>query len=211
MRISYNRPTLNAGATVATGPGEITQLLQQWRKGDQCAESRLFELLMPDLRKIAGRCFRGERPGHTLQPTALVNEAFLRLAAAKNIEWRDRGHFFAIAARVMRRCLIDHARSRPSVNFLPLEGLPERVLGNYTPLELAIAVDALLDELERESHQRRAVVELKFFLGLTDTEAAEALNLTLHTLQREWYRARRWLYERLTTETWKAARNVITA
>jgi RNA polymerase sigma factor (TIGR02999 family) len=181
-------------------PVEITQLLRQWGAGDRQAEEGLFELLLPDLRLIAGRCFLGERLGHTLQPTALVNEAFLRLAKIKNIEWQDRGHFLAVAARIMRRYLIDHARARPNINFLPMEGLPERVLGNHTPLELAITVDALLDELETESHQRRAVVELKFFLGLTDAEAAEALNLTLHTLQREWYRSRRWLFERLCAE-----------
>jgi RNA polymerase sigma factor (TIGR02999 family) len=178
--------------------GEITQLLRQWRTGDRQVEDKLFELLLPDLRKIAGRCFRAERPGHTLQPTALVNEAFLRLAKNNQIEWQDRGHFLAISARVMRRYLIDHARGRPNIVFLPLEGLPERVLGTHTPLELTIAIDSLLDELETESHQRRAVVELKFFLGLTDPEAAEALHLTLHTLQREWYRARLWLFERLS-------------
>ena len=180
-----------------SSPGEITLLLRQWRTGDRHVEDRLFELLMPDLRKIAGRCFRGERPGHTLQPTALINEAFLRLAKNNHIEWQDRGHFLAISARVMRRYLIDHARPM-RVNFLPLEGLPERVLGTRTPLELAITIDALLDELEKESQQRREVVELKFFLGLTDSEAADALDLTLHTLQREWYRARRWLFERLS-------------
>jgi RNA polymerase sigma-70 factor (ECF subfamily) len=196
---------------VGSEPGEITQLLQQWRTGDRQAESKLFELLMPELRHIAGRCFCGERPGHTLQPTALVNEAFLRLASAKSIEWRDRGHFFALAARVMRHYLIDYARSRPSVNFFPMEGMPERTLGRGTSLELAIAVDTLLDELEVESHQRRTVVELKFFLGLTDEEAAEALGLSLHTLQREWYRARRWLYERLSAEPCKAVPNTITA
>jgi RNA polymerase sigma-70 factor (ECF subfamily) len=185
---------------MAPDPGEITQLLRQWRAGDRQAEDGLFELLLPDLRKIAGRCFRGERLGHTLQPTALVNEAFLRLAKIKNIEWRDRGHFLAVSARIMRRYLLDHARARPSISFLPMQGLPERVLGSHTPLELAITVDTLLDELEAESHQKRAVVELKFFLGLTDTEAADALNLTLHTLQREWYRSRRWLFERLSTQ-----------
>jgi DNA-directed RNA polymerase specialized sigma24 family protein len=100
----------------------------------------------------------------------------------------------------MRHYLIDHARARPSIVFLPMEGLPERVLGTQTPIDLAITVDALLEELEKESPQRREIVELKFFLGLTDPEAAEALNLTLHTLQREWYRARRWLFERLTAE-----------
>jgi DNA-directed RNA polymerase specialized sigma24 family protein len=81
-----------------------------------------------------------------------------------------------------------------------MDGLPERILGSHTPLELSIAIDTLLDELEQESHQRRAVVELKFFLGLTDEEAAEALNLPLRTVQREWHRARRWLFERLTTK-----------
>lgn len=184
---------------MGNGAGEVTRLLRQWRTGDSQAESALFESLLPDLRRIAGRCFRGERPDHTLQPTALVNEAFLRLARAKNIDWHDRGHFFALAARIMRRYLIDHARGQPSVQFLPMDGFPERALGRRTPLELAMTVDALLNELEKESPQRRAVVELKFFLGMTDEEAADALNLKLHTLQREWHRARIWLYKRLTT------------
>lgn len=188
------------GCVVGNGTGEVTELLQQWRAGDPGAESALFELLLPDLRKIAGCCFRGERSGHTLQPTALVNEAFVRLVRAKNIDWRDRGHFFALAARIMRRYLIDHARAQPSVQFLPMDGFPERALGRRTPLEIAITVDGLLNELEKESPQRRAVVELKFFLGMTDEESAEALNLKLHTLQREWHRARLWLYTRLTVD-----------
>jgi RNA polymerase sigma factor (TIGR02999 family) len=195
----YNEP--NAGKIVAAEHGEITVLLQQWRTGDRDAESQLFELLMPDLRKIAARCFRGERPGHTLQPTALVNEAFFRLARTKNIDWQDRGHFFAIATRIMRRYLIDHARTGPIVELLPMEGLPERVLGEKTPVELAIAIDTLLDELGKESPQKRSVVELKFFLGLTDEEAADALGLKLHTLQREWHRARDWLFERLNRKS----------
>jgi RNA polymerase sigma factor (TIGR02999 family) len=183
---------------VAEDPGGITELLQQWRTGDREAESRLFELLMPDLRRIAARCFRGERSGHTLQPTALVNEAFFRLARAKNIDWQDRGHFFAIAAVMMRRLLIDYARSRPEAEFLPIEGLPEGLFVNYTPLEQAIAIDTLLEELGEKSPQQRQVVELKFSLGLTDEEAAQALNLKLRSLQREWHRARKWLFERLT-------------
>jgi RNA polymerase sigma factor (TIGR02999 family) len=196
---------------VESEPGEITRLLRAWQSGDRQAESQLFQKLMPDLRKIAGRCFRGERPGHTLQPTALVNEAFLRLAAAKNIEWRDRGHFFALTARIMRHYLIDYARSKPTINFLPIEGLPEHVLGNRSPLELVIAIDALLNELETQSHQRRVIVELKFFFGMTDEEAAGTLDLHLHTFQREWYRARRWLYEHLTGEICKAAPKTISA
>jgi RNA polymerase sigma factor (TIGR02999 family) len=185
---------------VGNGAGNITQLLQQWRAGDPHAESALFDSLLPDLRIIAGRCFRGERPGHTLQPTALVNEAFVRLARAKNIDWHDRGHFFALAARIMRRYLIDHARAQPSVQFLPMEGFPERALGRRTPLELAMTVDGLLNELDKESPQQRAIVELKFFLGMNDDEAAEALDLKVRTLQREWHRARLWLYKRLATD-----------
>lgn len=190
---------------------EITQLLHRWSTGDQDAEGRLFELVLPELRVLAARYLRRERSGHTLQPTALVNEAFLRLAAAKDIDWHDRGHFLALAARVMRRHLIDHARSRPDVHFLALDGLPEYVLSNHTKLELVVAVDELLDELGKEFPQRRSVVELKFFLGLTDIEASEALNLNLHTFQREWYRARRWLFERLSTKKWNAAPNAISA
>jgi len=185
---------------VTKEPGAVTELLQQWRTGDRKAESRLFEVLMPDLRRIAARLFRGERSGHTLQPTALVNEAFFRLARAKNIDWQDRGHFLAIAAVIMRRLLIDHARSHPEVEFLPLEGLPEGLLAESTPLEQAIAMNALLDDLGQESPQQRIVAELKFTLGFTDEEAAEALNLKLRTLQREWLRARKWMFERLTGE-----------
>jgi RNA polymerase sigma factor (TIGR02999 family) len=186
---------------VASKPADITRLLQQWREGDREAESHLFELLMPELRKIADRYFRNERRDHTLQPTALINEAFLRLVRAKNIEWNDRGHFFAIAATIMRRYLIDYARARPGVEMLPMEGVPDRILGTYNRLEMAVAVDTLLDELEQESPQRRSIVELKFFLGLTDEEASQALNLTLHTFQREWARARRWLFERLNRKS----------
>lgn len=186
---------------MAERPVGITELLRRWQTGDAEAESRLFEDLMPELRVIAARCFRNERPGHTLQPTALVNEAFFRLARAKNVEWHDRGHFFAIASMIMRRLLIDHARRRPDVQLLPLDAVPEHVLADATPLEQVIALDALLDELGKVSPQQRQVVELKSFLGLTDEEAAEALNLKLRSLQREFFRARKWLFERLTPAT----------
>lgn len=108
----------------------------------------------------------------------------------------------------MRRYLIDHWRAQPSVNFIPMEGLPERVLAKYAePVELATALDTLLEEMESVSRDWRAVVELKFFLGLTDADAADALNLPLRTLQRDWHRARKWLFERLTAEPWKAIAN----
>ena len=166
---------------------------------------------MPDLHRIAASYFRGERAGHTLQPTALVNEGFLRLAAAKGIDWQDRGHFFVIAARIMRRCLIDHARSRPGVDFCSIEVLPEGILGRRSNLEVAIAIDALLEEMAAEFPQRCSVVEMKFFLGMTDEEAADSLGLTLHTLQREWYRARRWLFDRLSVSQWKITPNKTSA
>ena len=124
--------------------GEITQLLQRWRGGDGTAESQIFEKLLPELHKIALSCFRRERAGATLQPTVLISESFLRLAAAKNIDWQDRGHFLAMSARIMRRYLIDHARSRPDIQFLPMEGIPERVVGKRSELELAVLVDKLL-------------------------------------------------------------------
>jgi RNA polymerase sigma factor (TIGR02999 family) len=184
--------------------GEVTLLLERWRTGDKEAESQIFELLLPDLRKIATRCFRGEAPGNSLQPTLLVNEAFLRLARAKNIDWQNRGHFLAMSARMMRRYLIKRGHLRHGVQFLPLEGPQALELGERSELELMVVVDDLLDELAKESQQRRAIVELKFFLGMSDAEAADSLELKLHVLQREWYRARKWLFERLSTESCRA-------
>ena len=133
------------------GPGEITVLLQRWRLGDRDAESRLFELLIPDLRKIAGYCLRGERRGHSMQSTMLVNEAFLRLVNANQIEWQDRAHFLAVAARIMRHYLIDHARHKGSVVFIPMEGLPEPIGRKRSPSDTVIAIDLLLDELKEEA------------------------------------------------------------
>lgn len=187
------------------GPGEITLLLKRWRSGDREAEAALFTMLMPDLRKIARHCFRGERPGHLLQPTVLVNEAFLRLVRLQKIDWADRGHFLALSARVMRRYLIDHARAQGHAKFLAMDEIPEQLLSSRAPAELAIAIDTLLEEMEKESRRRCAVVELKFFMGLTDAEAATALGLELRTLQREWQRARVWLFQRLSAESCKAA------
>jgi RNA polymerase sigma factor (TIGR02999 family) len=176
---------------------EITRLLRLWQAGNQEAEAALFELLLPQLHRIAERQFYGERAGHTLQPTALVNEAFLRLSRSKHIDWQDRNHFFAIAARVMRRYLIDHARRKPHVDLVPIDSIPEGLLAGRSRNELAIQMDALLEKLETRNPQWCKVVEMKFYLGLTDEEAAQVLNITLHTLQREWYRARSWLYEQL--------------
>src|SRR5438094_512758 len=128
---------------------EITLLLQQWRSGDQAAEGKLFELLMPELRRIAGRCLGREHRNHTLQRTELVNEVFIKLHKAKDIDWQDRGHFFAIAIRMMRRYLIEHVRQRPKAKLVALEGVPEEWLAGRTRMELIITVDNLLDDLEK--------------------------------------------------------------
>ena len=189
--------------------GEITLLLRRWQDGDKDAGEQLFQLLLPELRKIAGCCFRRERSDHTLQPTAILNEAFLRLAAIKKIEWQDRGQFLAIAARVMRRLLIDYARARPTVQFAPLENVPELIQRDRTPREVQIALSMLLDELESQSPLQRTIVDLKNVLGLTDDEVAESLGLPLRTVQREWHEARVWLFKRMSDGGWKSVSNAI--
>src|SRR5215472_13213930 len=120
--------------------GEITELLQRWRTGDREAEERLFELVQPDLHRLAAYYMRGERPGHTLQPTDLLNEMYLKLTGAKEVDWRDRRHFFALAARAMRRFLIDYARGRRGQVKLPLDDISPVVTSDASNLELAIAV-----------------------------------------------------------------------
>ncbi len=179
-------------------PGEITALLQLWRKGDREAENRLFELVLPELRRLARYFMKGERRGHSLQPSSVLNEAYIRLTGAREIDWRDRRHFFAVAARVMRRYLIDYARSRPSVIRLPLDTALTACLGTTAnTLDIAIAVDGLLEELEKVHPGLPAIVELRYFLGLTEEETAETLQLSLRTTQRRWEQARGWLFERL--------------
>ena len=191
-----------------TEPEDITLLLHQWRDGDRDAESKLFGALMPELRKIADRCLRRERRGHTLQRTELVNEIFLKLDKAKTIDWQDRGHFLAIVTRMMRRYLIDYARSRPKGELLSMEGLPEGVMAGRTRLELAVAVDEQLDEMEKEFPRRCSVIVLMSYLGLTPQEAAEKLGLSQRTVEREWHEGKKWLFERLSKKTCQAAQKM---
>jgi RNA polymerase sigma factor (TIGR02999 family) len=176
---------------------EITLLLQQWRGGDSAAESRLFFLLMPKLREIADRCLRRERRNHTLQRTELVDEIFFKLHKAQ-IDWQDRGHFFAIVTRMMRRYLIDYARQRPKADLLSMEGVPEGVMAGRTRLDVAVAVDELLDDLEKEFPRRCTVLVLMSYLGLTTQEVAEKLQLSQRTVEREWHEGKKWLFERLS-------------
>lgn len=182
-------------------PNDITLLLHRWRTGDSNAESQLYEILMPDLRRIAAQCLRRERPGHTLQRTELVNEAFVLLAKAKNIDWHDRDHFFAIVTLKMRRFLIDYARKRPRAELLSIDCFADGPTAGRSRLEMAVAVDKELDELEKQSPQTCSVVVLISYLGFTPGEVAETLRLGLRTVEREWHEGKKWLYQRLSQKS----------
>ena len=175
--------------------GDITLLLEQWRDGDRDAEQELFALVTPNLRKLAHFLMKGERKGHSLEATDLVNQIYIKLVAARDRDWQNRGHFFALAARAMRRYLIDHARGRPAAQFVAIEGMEDFLPADGAKIDLALTVDKLLNELAESKVEWCQLVELKYFLGLTDAEAGEALGINVRTIQRRWRDARRWLFE----------------
>src|SRR5579864_5665144 len=162
--------------------GDITHLLHQWRQGDPEAENELFDLVVPNLRRLAHHLMRKERPGHTLQATELVDQIYLRLVVAKNRDWQNRHDFFAIAARAMRRYLIDHARGRPNAEFVAIEGMGDFLRADSAKVDVAITVDRLLNQLADTKPEWCSLVEVKYFLGLSDEEAAEALGMKLRTM-----------------------------
>jgi RNA polymerase sigma factor (TIGR02999 family) len=176
--------------------GDVTELLHRWREGDSAAEKELFTMVLPNLRRLAHYFMKGERPGHLLQPTALVNTIYIRLVAAKDRDWRNRRDFYAIAARAMRRHLIDIARKDRRAEFVPLEDMKVELHADSPKLDLAITIDRLLDQLAGTKPDWCMVVEVKYFLGLTDEEAADLLGMKVRSMQRIWHQARRWLYER---------------
>lgn len=176
---------------------EVTVLLQAWSAGDRSVEDALFSLLLPDLRRIAKSLVRRERAGHSLESTALVNEAYLRLVRERERDWQSRQHFLAFAARAMRNLLIDHARGRAASRKLPLDEFDGLLDKAVLPVELAIAIDALLHQLETVHPDWCSIVEMKFFAGFTDAEAAEAIGIPLRSVQRKFGDARRWLFERM--------------
>jgi RNA polymerase sigma factor (TIGR02999 family) len=185
---------------VPENDGDITFLLRRWREGNREAENQLFALVLPNLRRLAHHLMRGERKGHTLQATELVDQIYLRLVTAKDRDWQNRQHFFAIAARAMRRYLIDHARGRPNAEFLALEGMENLLPASSAKLEMAITIDRLLEQLADTKPEWCTLVEVKYFLGLTDEEAAETLGLKIRTMQRMWRDARQWLFEHMESE-----------
>jgi RNA polymerase sigma factor (TIGR02999 family) len=170
---------------------EITRWLKAWGKGEDAALDRLTPLVYDELRRRARAYIRYEPPGHTLQPTALVNEAFLRLVDAGDVDWHDRAHFFAVAARIMRRILVDAARARGAVNLVDLPA----VASDLT--EQLCALDDALDTLAKMDPRRAQVVDLRFFGGLTVEETGQVLDISTQTVMRDWKLARAWLAREL--------------
>ena len=177
--------------------GNVTQLLHEWRSGNREAENKLFSLVMPDLRRLAQYLIAGERRKQSLQATELVNQIYFRLVSAKDRDWENRRHFFAIAGRAMRRYLIDRARARPSGEVMAIEPWEAMIAAETAKLDVALIVDKLLDEMATTHPEWCMLIELKYFLGVTDEEAAEILGLKLRTMQRMWLDARRWLFQRV--------------
>lgn len=182
---------------------EMTDLLRAWSNGDESALAALAPLVQQELLLLARRYLSRERPDHTLQPGDLVNEAYLRLIESHNVQWQSRAHFFGIAAQVMRRILVDHARRR---NELKHGGKAVQI--SLTAVEKVaperstdvLALDEALQRLAAFDLRKSHIVELRFFGGLSESETAEVLKTSLRTVQREWNLARAWLYQQLQME-----------
>ena len=182
-------------------PEGITQLLIDWGKGDQAALERLMPLVYSELRRLAGNYLRRERAEHTLQPTALVNEAYLKLVDQRNAKWQNRAHFFGIAAQLMRRILVDHARQHQAAK--RGGSVQQRIsitsaekFAKQPEVDLLVLNEAL-DELAAMDSQQGRIVELKFFGGLSIEEIAEVLGIGHATVERDWKMARAWLRRQL--------------
>ncbi|HEV8580452.1 MAG TPA: sigma-70 family RNA polymerase sigma factor [Thermoanaerobaculia bacterium] len=181
----------------------VTRLLLAWRGGDERALERLIPLIYGELRRLAGRYLSRERAGHTLETHDLIHEAFLRLIDQRQVDWRNRSHFFAIAAQMMRRILVDHARRRGyrkhggDVRRLMLDDVPDLAIQRDMGL---VALDEALSELAEVDGELAKVVELRFFGGLDHDEIAAALGVSHPTVRRRWRMAKAWLYRRLAGE-----------
>jgi RNA polymerase sigma-70 factor, ECF subfamily len=182
-------------------PHEVTQLLRAWGQGDEAALAQLAALVEAELHRLAQGYMRREPEGHTLQPTALINEAWQRLIDWQNVEWQNRAHFFGVAAQMMRRVLVDHARRRRA---LKQGGTALRVsltdAGNVAnePTADVIALNDALETLACFDARKSRIIELRFFGGLNEEETATVLKVSLRTLQREWSLARAWLFKELS-------------
>jgi RNA polymerase sigma factor (TIGR02999 family) len=190
-------------ATTASPPGEVTRLLQAWRQGDREALEKLIPLVYGDLHRMARRHLGRERPGHTLQPTAIVNEVYLRLVGGQGGDWQNRAHFFGAAARSIRRILVDHARARRAKKRGGQGAstlLDTNVMVEPRSVDV-IAVDDALEKLSALDPEQARVVELRFFAGLTEDETAEALGISTRTVHRKWLSAKAYLHRELTVSS----------
>ena len=181
-------------------PDELTALLQAWSAGDRSAEAKLLPLVYAQLRRQAEGQLRRERKNHTLRPTAVVNELYIRLAGQHRAAWANREHFFAVAAQLMRRVLVDHARehgARKRAGGWQRVALDEGIPGEQPRDADLLALDTALDELAALDLRRARLVELRYFGGLTLEETADALGISPATVSREWQLARAWLHRRL--------------
>lgn len=186
---------------MSDGIGAVSQLLHAWAGGDLRARDELVPLVYHELRHRASGYLRHERPDHTLQATALVHEAFLRLAGQDRVAWQNRGHFYGVAAQMMRRILVDHARERLAAK-RPTAAmrvdLDDSIQAAEPPGSDILMLDEALNELSAMDERQGRIVELKYFGGLSEQEVAEVLSVSRATVTREWRRARAWLYHRMT-------------
>ena len=180
-----------------TSPQRVTALLDEWSRGDRAALDELMPLVEAELHRLARSHMSRERPGHTLQTTAVVNEAYIRLAEWEGVRWQNRAHFFGIAAQIMRRIMIDHARRRRQLKrggeAAVRVTLDESALAVNQRGEELLALDVALEELTRKYPRKGRVVELRYFGGLTEKEAGEVLGVDERTVKRDWTFARAWL------------------
>lgn len=186
-----------------TSSQDVTQLLLAWSRGDQSAFEKLMPLVYEELRQVARRYMRRERAGHTLQTTAVVNEAYLRLIDASQVQWQNRAHFFAVSANLMRRILVDYARSRNYIKrgggarLLPLE---EAAVFSAEQAPDLVALDEALTALSALDERKSRVVELRFFGGLSVEETAEALRVSPRTVLNDWSLAKAWLLRQISNQ-----------
>jgi RNA polymerase sigma factor (TIGR02999 family) len=186
-----------------TSTDEVTRLLRDWGSGDQQALEKLVPLIYDELRRLAHNFLYRERPGHTLQTTALVHEAYLKLIDQRDARWQNRAHFFAIAAQAMRRILVDSARRHAAIKRGgPAENLPLDEAANVSlePDPILLPLDEALSRLAETDPQQSRIVELRFFGGLTIEETAEVMKLSADTVKRDWAMARAWLRQALADD-----------
>lgn len=184
--------------------GHVTLLLTELRQGNQEAANRLLPLIYSELRRMAGNYMQRERPGHTLQATALVNEVYMRLAGGQSAPWQNRAHFFGVAAHAMREVLLDYARGhnagkRGGKDAQKVDIDAEHLRAVSPKIENVIAIDAALERLERIDPRQSRLIELRFFAGLSVEESAEVLGVSPITIKREWRSAKAWLHRELAT------------